>query len=444
MHQRIIDSSRSARSRRVGALVTFSVLAWGAGGCHGDALNLGEDDPVVDEVSDDGNCGVDPSSISVFAETQAEINALSGCRELPGNLFINVPKDDPDRLTLEPLSQLEVVHGTLSIVGPLSSLAGLESLRQVTGLDLRNLRVPDLIPLRALTAVTREPDFARVSGVVSLESCHELSDLRGLENLAFWSSLRLGAMDGLTTLDGLRVPPRAERVDITYTPQLSDASALAPLEDLGSLSLYGTGILNLAGFQLRTAENILLTENHALTDLDGLSQLDRVGNLSIEGNQALLRIELPSLEDYDQISIMGNAVLQSVPLYSASAGTFVGPSGGAGDSPNVRPYRLLFEVGRNPQLTSIVLSATFTDIKHVALFENASLSSIDLVNLAQADTLWIRDNAVLASVGLQYLQRVADLGVTNNPALSVAPFAKVQTFTREMGGNLDNLDAPEP
>ncbi|HTV24641.1 MAG TPA: hypothetical protein VMG12_38380 [Polyangiaceae bacterium] len=437
MHQRTIHSSTSALSRRILALAALSALGWGAGGCNGDALNLGEDDAVLDEVDDDGSCNVDPASVSVFAATQAEIDALSGCRELPGNLFINVSDADADSFTLQPLSKLEAVHGTLSIVGPLGSLAGLESVQRVAGLDLRYLRVRDLTALRGLTTVIREPNQARVGGLISLQECRQLSDLSGFENVTVWSTLSLSTMDELRTLDGLHVPPRAEAVDISAAPQLSDASALAPLEEIGSLILSGTAIPNLAGYQLRTAEYISLGQNRALTDLDGLSNLQVIGALDIEGNEALQRIELPALDDYDRITIIANAVLQTVPLYLASSGEYVAPSGGGGEVAFVRPSRQLFEVGHNPQLTSIMLSAAFTDVQHVAFYDNASLTSIDLANLYQADTLWVRDNPVLASVDAGALRRVVDLGVTNNPALSVSAFANVQTFTRDMAGNLD-------
>jgi len=420
MHQRTIHSSTSALSRRILALAALSALGWGAGGCNGDALNLGEDDAVLDEVDDDGSCNVDPASVSVFAATQAEIDALSGCRELPGNLFINVSDADADSFTLQPLSKLEAVHGTLSIVGPLGSLAG-----------------RDLTALRGLTTVIREPNQARVGGLISLQECRQLSDLSGFENVTVWSTLSLSTMDELRTLDGLHVPPRAEAVDISAAPQLSDASALAPLEEIGSLILSGTAIPNLAGYQLRTAEYISLGQNRALTDLDGLSNLQVIGALDIEGNEALQRIELPALDDYDRITIIANAVLQTVPLYLASSGEYVAPSGGGGEVAFVRPSRQLFEVGHNPQLTSIMLSAAFTDVQHVAFYDNASLTSIDLANLYQADTLWVRDNPVLASVDAGALRRVVDLGVTNNPALSVSAFANVQTFTRDMAGNLD-------
>jgi hypothetical protein len=186
---------------------------------------------------------------------------------------------------------------------------------------------------------------------------------------------------------------------------------------------------------LRRVERALRSNDPALARAL-LSELRTVESLWIEGNQALLRIDLPVLDDFDSISVIRNAVLEAVPLYNATSGSFAQARfGGSLSSP--RPSRQVFEVADNPQLTSVVVPATFTDIEQVAVYGNASLTSLDMVNLAQAKALWIGDNPVLASLNAGALQRVADLAVKNNPTLSVAPFADVQTFTREMTGNLD-------
>jgi len=441
MHQRTSHpsaarSSTLASARHLLGLTSLSAVACLAG-CNGDALNLGEDTPGADPVQE-STCSVDPSSVSVFAGTQAEVDALAGCRELPGNLFIDVPEEGGEGLSLAPLAELEAVHGVLSIVGPLTSLGGLEALELVAGLHLSALEVSDLTPLRGLTTIIREPTYARLSGTLRIEACDRLTDLSGLENVTVWSSVILSRLDGLTTLAGLHVPPRAEEVSIGPAPQLSDASALASLEEVAALSLFGTAITNVAGFQLETAEYLSLGGNPALTDLDGFSELQIVGDLQIAGNSALQRIDLPRLEDFDSISISGNTVLRVVPLYLTSRyGDYLQARFGGTQAAFMRPSRLMFQVSENPQLTSIVLPATFYDIEQVAIYGNASLTSLDMANLQQADTLWIGDNPVLASVDAAALQRVADLAVMNNPALSVAPFADVQTFTRELTGNLD-------
>lgn len=254
---------------------------------------------------------MDASAISLFVNRQAELEPLRGCRELAVNLHVNVPEAEAEAFTLEPLAELEVVRGLLSIAGPLRSLAGLEALRQVVGLTLSRLSVPDLTPLRGLTTVIREPDDARLAGGIRIEDRDQLTERRGPENARVWSTLALGGLDNLTTLDGLHVPPPAESVAASYVPLLSDASALAALEQLGSPSLVGTAVRDLAGYQLEVAESISLSLEPGAHRSGRPHRAPGVGFSTIEDNDAPVRIELPALDDFDGITILGNAALSS-------------------------------------------------------------------------------------------------------------------------------------
>jgi hypothetical protein len=436
MHQRSSLSANPARVRNLSALTSALSAAALLFGCDGDAYNLGEDEPVGDEPASTCDVSIGASG-TLFVETQADVDALSGCRELPGSLFIDLP-DGAASLSLAPLAELEVVRGVLAIEGPITSLAGLEALEQVSGLSLQGLLVSDLTPLRGLRTMLRQPDYRRIGGGIIIAGCHQLVDLQGLENLTVWESLSITDMAGLVTLAGLQAPSRAVSIEVSFAPQLSDVSALAPVEAVGEFLLGGTAVESLDGFLLKEAEWLHLGQNHLLTDLDGLRELGTVGTLEIQDNDALLRVDLPALDDFQGISIVNNAVLEVVPHYSASSGTFYQPAVGA-DSNYFRMGRRLFEVGDNPQLKSVVLPTDFSDIEQIAVYRNASLTTLDMGNLRRSEGIAIQDNAVLGSVAAPALQRVADLAVRNNPALSVAMFASVQTFTRDMSGNLDAL-----
>jgi hypothetical protein len=402
-------------------------------GCGDEPLNLGGDEQAS---LAEGTCGVDVESFnSIYALNQADVDALSGCRELPRHLHIRIPEDEAATFTLAPLAELEVVHGLLSIVGPLGSLAGLEALEQVGSLELERLQVPDLIPLRGLRRVEGGLDNADISIV----DCEAITDLAGLDHLTNWSSLALNDLPGLVTLAGLQTPPRLEQVVIMGAPQLSDISALAPVEELRRLALYSTAVARFERFRLGRAEEIELALNPALIDLGGLSRLETVGNLVIIQNGALERVELPDLSSYEGISITGNAVLQNVPRYFTDTGNNALSAGGGLEPLTITSGRVLFEVGDNPQVKSIAMPLGFGDLQQVAIYRNPSLISLDMGSLYRADNLWIQDNAVLDSVTAPTLERVDDLAIRNNPSLSVAPFANVQTFARVVSGNLDEL-----
>jgi hypothetical protein len=434
MHQRFYLSANSTRARIGLAVTSLSAVAL-LSGCDGDAYNLGEDEPAGEQL--EGACDVSiGASGTLVVQTQADVDALSGCRELPGDLFIDL-QEGAESLSLAPLAELEVVRGVLSIDGPLTSLVGLEALEQISGLSLEGLLVSDLTPLRGLRTMERQPDLRRIGGTIRIAGCDPLVDLAGLENLSAWESLSIDEMANLETLAGLQSPSRAEMIEVTFAPRLSDVSVLARVEEVSGFLLGSTAVESLEGFQLESAEWIHLGQNPMLTDLDGLGELHTVGILAIQDNDALLRVELPGLDDFEAISILENAVLEAVPHYSASSGTFFQPVDGGADADYYRLGRQLFEVGDNPQLTSIVLPTDNSDVEQVAIYRNASLTALDLGFLRRANGLSIQDNAILASLAAPALERVADLAVRNNPVLSVAPFASVQTFTRDVSGNLD-------
>jgi hypothetical protein len=65
-------------------------------------------------------------------------------------------------------------------------------------------------------------------------------------------------------------------------------------------------------------------------------------------------------------------------------------------------------------------------IQSVVIYRNASLTTLDLRNLGQANTLWLQDNAALTGADVSSLEQAVNLTIRNNPALTVAPFAAVQ------------------
>jgi hypothetical protein len=404
-------------------------------GCDGDALNLGNDDAVDSE--EESTCAF--VSGNVFATTQADIDALEGCRELPGPVYVRIPPGSPGFISFEPLAALEVIHGQLWIDGPATSLAGLESLREVDNLRLSGLQVPDLTALRSLTRVEGDSQAVREHGLIFIDKCDQLTDLRGLEHITSWRNLNISENAGLVSLAGLQAPSQIEGVFVMGSPQLTDLSALAPVVQANSFSVSATGVKGFEGFRLDRAEYLSLDQNHALTDLDGLISLSTVGILEINDNDALERIDLFELSNLDALSVTGNAVLKTVPRYDEREAEGIYTADELPDTASRRPTRALFEVGGNPEVTSIALSAVFGSFEQVAIYRNASVTQLDLGSLARAGTLWIQDNPVLGSVGMPMLDRVDDLTIVNNPALSIAPFAAVHTFTTTASGNLDPL-----
>jgi len=400
-------------------------------GCGSDAMSLGSNEVAVEQ----GECLAGELTGDIVASSQADIDALSGCEELPGSLRIVTPAGAPGSISLEPLGELRRVYGQLQISGPITSLAGLESLETVGVLTLRDTLLPDLIPLRGLTRVDTPADW-RVDGI-QIQDCDELGDLRGLENLIIWGSLLIIESDGLVSLAGLQAPERIASVRLINVPQLADVSALAPARRIEFLDLTGTAVTGFDGFQLESGDLLNLNQNHALTDLDGLSRLEEVGHLGIVDNDALVRMDLPQLRAWDSVLVTYNDALLEVPDYDSGGSAWSGFSSGLEGVPSDFSRRS-FEVGDNPLVTQISMLDPF-GVQSIVIYRNASLTTLDLRNTQRANTLWIQDNAALASANVSGLGQVVTLTIRNNPSLSVAPFAAVQAFTRDVTGNLDAI-----
>jgi hypothetical protein len=406
----------------------------GLGACGSEAMSLGSNEVAVQETE----CLAGEITRNIFASNQADIDRLRGCTELPVSLRVVTPTDAPGSISLEPLAQLRRVRGQLQLSGPITSLAGLESLEQVGVLHLRDTQISDLTPLSNLTRVETPTDW-RSSDIV-ITNCDQLTNLWGLENLTAWGSLEISFSEGLVSLEGLTAPEQLDRVILHETPQLADIGALRPVRGVDYFSMSRTGVPGFDGFFLERAGRLNLTENAALTDLDGLRRVNEVEDLLIADNDALTRIELPGLSEWDNISITNNDALLAVPNFNPESSLTTLESSLAG-APR-RFQRGLFEVGDNPLVTAVEMYNLYA-VEAIVVYRNATLAQVSIPNVTRLDSLWIQDNALLQAVLFNTVAPVNNLTLRNNPLMSVAAFATVKASTRDIAGNLDELE-PAP
>jgi hypothetical protein len=412
-------------------LVPLGVCLWG---CSGEPLNLGSNGAALEG---DAACGGGVFVGDVVAHDQAGLDALLGCREIVGDLIIELTPEDPP-VSLAPLASLEVVKGRVRL-DALPSLIGLEALREVYGLRLVNLTAPDLLPLSNLERVNIDPaGDPLVGGSLNISNCDALADLHGLEKLTTWTELAVVSNDALQSLDGLSAPTKVGTIQLALLPALRSASALAPVLEAGAVSLFATGVENLDGFQLQNADSLFFKGNPNLTDLGGLARLERLQSMVLDDNDSLERVELPGLIEVHVVSITGNAVLETIPPYAASNGPGFIVADESGDSIESLIFtQFLYDIGNNARLTSVTLPDGYRQVQQVAIHGNPNLSVLDLNALARPDGLLIQDNPLLSRIELPRLERIGTLELTNNAALSVAPFDAIPTFTRNISGNLD-------
>jgi hypothetical protein len=424
----------------LGATLLSAALA----GCTRSEVSLGSGQGPTD-VGSELICGDGTLAGTIVAGTQEQLEALRGCTEINVDLeLVGFPGMD-----LSPLSELRIVRGNLSVGSALPrgsnafsipSLAGLEALEQVNSLLLSQLTVPDLSALAGLRSVRHDPLGPRAEGgALEITDCDRLRNLGGLDALSGFTDLRTAENALLESLSGLQVPPMLRSVDLSGAT-LSDLSALAPLRNVENFVLSDTGVENLDALQLVTANWLLLVNNDWLERADSLSSLQTLPILTVVNNDRLG--ELPALERTDGLeffTVVGNAELRSIPSFPMSIAALVetGLYSQVRNSSEGLYGFTLFEVGDNPKLTQIAGMGAASSATEVAIYGNASLTAIDLGVLNSLSTLRIVDNPALDSIQLAQPAQVSQLQVRNNPLLSTAPFAGVQTLSRDIAGNLD-------
>jgi hypothetical protein len=383
------------------------------------------------------------------------LRKLDNCREIRGNLTIG-KLDVPD---LTPLSELRVVDGTLHLgvfayeasmgISPsdlvvvpgageapdfvlthppgevwFPSLAGLGSLETVHDLVLDSIGAVDFAELGSLR---------RVGGTLMIGAAPALRDLSALRAVSI-GGLSLSGVPELVSLEGLPAVDQLERLIFREAPKLVDIDALTGVQEvLGELSISRTGITNLDALGvLRWAlGGINIEENLELIDLEGLDGLETVTWVALHNNPKLAVMpRFSRLESIESLQIHYTA-LEALDLALPS----LAPDGRPSYPVNF-PWRLL-EVANNSRLKHLTLAKKVTTLETLIVSQNDSLEQLDLGGLESANGLNIEANPALDTVVAPRLRTVDGLYVVDNPLLSLAPFAEVQTFVTEVSGNAD-------
>jgi hypothetical protein len=445
MSSRSIPSCIVTNRARRRAAFALLPLALALSACATDQHSVGMDEmPLEDTSSSEAPCGDGVISRNVHATEQSELEALAGCGEVSGDLWIARRPD----LDLHPLSSLRIVRGNLILglsedtVSTFDSLEGLEALEQVSSLQIHGL-TGDLTPLRSLSRVVLDPSNGwGDGGYIEIANCDGLTDLRGLENLVEWNQLRLLGNDALESLDGLRAPRVSENQILAEdAPNLRDLSALAHVTNMRALRLWRTGVESFEGFRMQYLRSLDLRENPELSSLSGLNGLWSVANLTLFRNPKLERLPEPiALSGLETMQIIGNAELRSVPAYSGGPGGRILVGGDAfpmtGDTSSFESGFLLVDIGDNAKLSSVALPTSFAVGRYVSVFDNPSLTAVDLSPLQRVDMLNVSGNAALNDLDVSALATVDELVVIDNPLLATSSLENVKTFASTVSGNL--------
>ena len=209
------------------------------------------------------------------------------------------------------LGALRRVEQGLEIIGTAVASLPMAQLVSVGG-DLRLERN------RRLTAVGASAALRRVGGALRVIDADALASLAGLDGLTALGGLELRNVPALPSLAGLGAAPELTLLHVEGNGALVSISALRGVRAVrGPLRIVGNPALtSLAGLDdLATAGTTEIRDNAGLVDAAALARVELLGSLEVKNNDALASLPLSSLAAIDgAVTIEGNDALADLRL----------------------------------------------------------------------------------------------------------------------------------
>ncbi len=336
------------------------------------------------------------------------IGTNTGFSDATGRLLI---RDSNGLRNLEGLDSLEAL-GSLELRDnlALTSLAGLTRAQPLQELHVSNTPLQSLEGLEALAP----------NELTLIET--QLRDLNGLVDTQRLTSLRLSGNPVLGSLQGARLPPRLNTLEVRDSASLLDLRGLDDVREVSTLSLSGLALTDLTGLNaLERVNTITLLTLAQLTSLKGLELLREVNSLGLE--------DLPQLASLEGLS--GLASADSFTLRSSGLTSLAGLGSPAIAQLNLLQIAATSLAGLENVTISGSLAITNTQLASLdglpRMEEGAglilqSLGALDDLDAAQGLTvlsaLHIRDTSLRHLDAFSGLREVSSLELTGNPELT--------------------------
>jgi hypothetical protein len=170
-----------------------------------------------------------------------------------------------------------------------------------------SLAVSGVDSLEALSALES------VAGSLSLSDTRHLESLAGLEHLSAVGGLELRDNRALSDLSQLTRLHRAQQVVIQGNQHLRNLDGLSGLSELQNLSLVGTALYSLRGLEnLTQIDRLELSDNTSLIDPSALNGVSAIREVIVEHNPRLCSTFgfLPKIEHAAHVAMAGNIGLE--------------------------------------------------------------------------------------------------------------------------------------
>jgi PKD repeat protein len=372
-----------------------------------------------------GNANELSGSPVIFNDGQ--VDALQGICAINGSLTIR-----NDAQNLAGLDSLRTVTGNLSVLstGSLQSLHGLNNLSRVDNLNIRtNNQLTDISALGGLRNINSDVileespihDLHALSNISSVRSLNlgrlsEIQNLNGLQNITELSNLRIYGLPSITSLDGIQNLQSVNLIDLSILPALNGESGFDSVSKVGRIRLNNIeNLQDLSIFsQLVEIErsSSIPSPGLEITNLPALETLSHLQNVQ-SSDLLSLRIEntplLTSLAGLENIQEFSSVLIRSADNLQTLEGLH-----NAVTIQNLDLYDL-------KNITDLTGLSGIKKMTTLTLWNNPAFSDFSgLSNAIETDIGFnIRENSSLTSMaGLEWLESASRIELTNNSNLA--------------------------
>jgi len=410
----------------VGSLPTGFSLNTSTGVISGTPSVVGSNTFTVQVASGDGQTDTQQKTITVATTAILQPDEL--CSDYPDSAvvtFEDVNLELAIRRALWFSDQEDLTCGLILDVTflqagilEITSLAGIQNLRNLAYLELQGNVISDISALSGLTSLTKLvlfgnsiSDISALSELASLEvldlSSNSITDINALSGLTSLTSLDLGndsisdvsALSGLTSLEQLSLCGN----------QIENVSVLSGLTSLTSLDLRNNSISDVSALDGLTSLASLYLDNNSISDISALTGLTSLTRLWLRYNSISDISALGGLTSLDWLELYNNAINDIGPLSGLTS-------------------LMSLDLTRN-SISDIGPLSGLTSLGRLSLAFNSITDISALSGLTSLASLYLDHNSISDISALSGLTSLTGLNLNDNAISDISALSGLTTLT---------------
>jgi len=317
---------------------------------------------------------------------------------------------------------------SLSYMGKIQNLEGVQYLSELTSIVLRGLKTSDFSVLSNLTKLT-DLDM----------SYSQISDINVLKNLTALKNLNLDSTE-ISDINVLKNLTALTSLDL-YSNHISDISALSNLTNLTYLNMKYNKISDISALNKLTNLKSLYLNNNQISDMSALSSLTNLKSLYLTGNKISDISALSNLTTLDSLNLYDNKINDIGALKRLTNLTYLNISSNKiSDISTLSSLTLLRDLYLyNNHISDISALSNLTNLTYLNM-NNNQISDISALNkLTNLKSLYLNNNQISDINALKDLRQLVKLNLNNNQISDMSALSNLMALTElDMDNNKIN------